>query len=376
MKKRLAILVLAGAMAATSLTGCSSLNEKDVVATVDGDEITADVANFYARYTQAQYESYMGQYMGDDMWSSEAEEGKTYQDSVKDSIIESLENMYLLEDHMEEYGISLSDEEKQAIEDAAAEFDEANSKEDKKKVSGSQDTVERVLTLITVQNKVADAIMDTADTEVSDEEAAQKKMQYVAFSFTTTDEEGNSVDITDAEKEALKAEAEDFANAAKGADDFATYAAENGEEVVDATFDAESTSYDSALIAAADALEEGEFTDVVEGTDGYYVAKVISLFDEEATEEKKDEIISQRQNDKYTEIIDGWREEAEITVDEKVWAKIDFDELSVTIKQKAADVEETTEETPEDTTEDTTEDTADDAAAEEDTESTDDAAEE
>lgn len=78
------------------------------------------------------------------------------------------------------------------------------------------------------------------------------------------------------------------------------------------------------MIEAADALEEGGVTGLVEGTDGYYVAKVTSLFDEEATSQKKEEIISQRQSEKYNEVLDGWREDAEITVDEKVWAKIDL----------------------------------------------------
>ena len=62
--------------------------------------------------------------------------------------------------------------------------------------------------------------MAGVDTEVSDEEAAQKKMQYVTFSFTTTDEEGNSSEMTDEEKAELKTQAEEFAAGAAGASDF------------------------------------------------------------------------------------------------------------------------------------------------------------
>ena len=42
------------------------------------------------------------------------------------------------------------------------------------------------------------------DEEVSDEEAAQKSMQYVYFPFTTTDDSGNSTEMTDEEKEDLR----------------------------------------------------------------------------------------------------------------------------------------------------------------------------
>lgn len=337
MKKRAVILLLAGLLAAGSLTGCGSLEDSDVVATVNDTDITAGVANFLARYTQAQYETYYAGYMGDDMWSGEGEDGETYQDTVKDSILESLENMYLMEQHMDEYEVSLSDEEKNAIKEAASEFDSGNGLSEKEKVSGSTDNVERVLELLTIQKKVQDAIEAGADTEVSDEEAAQKSMQYVVFPFTSTDEEGNSVDLTDEEKAELKTTAESFAAGAAGAADFAAYAAQQGQTSQDATFDGETTTLPTQLVEAADALGEGETTGLVEGDNGYYVARVTSLLDREATDAKKQEIVSQRQQELLDDTIDGWREDADIEVHEKVWDKVDFTTLTVTMKQDEAD---------------------------------------
>ena len=337
MKKRAVVLLLAGLLAAGSLTGCGSLEDSDVVATVNDTDITAGVANFYARYTQAQYETYYAGYMGDDMWSGEGEEGETYQDTVKDSILESLENMYLMEEHMDEYEVSLSDEEKNSIKEAASQFDESNGLAEKEKVSGTTDTVERILELLTIQKKVQDAIEAGADTEVSDEEAAQKSMQYVVFPFSTTDEEGNSVDLTDEEKEALRTTEESFAAGAAGAADFAAYATEQGQTSQDATFDGETSTLPAQLVEAADALDEGGTTGLVEGDNGYYVARVTSLLDREATDARKQEIISERQQDLLNETLDGWREDADIEVHERVWDKIDFTTLTVTMKQEEAE---------------------------------------
>ena len=336
MKRRLAVLALAGAMAVTSLTGCAGgLSDKDVVATVDGDEITADVANFYARFTQAQYETYYAGYLGEDMWSSEAEEGKTYEESVKDTVLEDLENMYLLEDHMEEFEVEITEEDETSIKNAVAGFNEANGLDEKEKVSGSEKAVERLLTLFTIQAKMENAIKATADLEVSDEEAAQKKMQYVLFPFTTTDEEGNSVELTDDEKAELKKTAEAFATGAKTAADFASYATEQGQEAKDASFDGEETvTIPEELAKAADALEEGAITDVVESDNGYYVAKLVSLFDKDATETEKENIRSQRKQEKLDETLEKWRKDAKIEVNEKVWKKVDFNELSVTMKME------------------------------------------
>lgn len=317
----------------TALTGCGKLEDTDVVATVAGDDITADVANFYARYTQAQYETYYAGYMGEDMWSGEAAEGKSYEESVKEGILETLENLYVMEDHMKDFEVEVTEEDTAAVKKAAGAFDEANGLAEKEKVSGGKETVERVLTLMTVQQKMQNAIAATADMEVSDEEAAQKKMQYVQFPFTKTDEEENTVDLTDDEKAALKSEAEEFVKGAKEAADFGAYVKEKGKEATDAAFDAKSTNVPTEVVKAADALGENEVTDLVETANGYYVAKVVSLFDKEATDSKKETIVAERKQAKVEETLKGWRKDADIEVDKKVWKKIDFNKLSVTIKQ-------------------------------------------
>ena len=73
--KRTAAIGLAGVLTMSMLTGCGSIDNEDVVATVGTDKITAGMANFYARMQQAQYETYYAGMMGttgDAMWSQEA----------------------------------------------------------------------------------------------------------------------------------------------------------------------------------------------------------------------------------------------------------------------------------------------------------------
>lgn len=338
MRKRFMVLALAGLMAVSTFTGCGKIKDDEVVATVDGEDIPAGLANFYARMTQAQYETWYAGYMGDNMWSGEAEEGKSYEETVKGQIMEDLQNMYLLEDHMKDYDITVSEQEEASIKEAAGAFDEANGLEEKGKVSASIENVERLLTLMTIRQRVGDAIRETADMEVSDEEAAQKAMKYVTFSFNKTDEDGNSTALTDEEKEELKKEAEDFVKGAKDKEDFAAYASEKEYEAKDATFDAEETlTIPAELAEAADKLKEGEVTGVVESANGLYVAKVTSLFDKDATEKEKENIIAERKQEKYNEVIEGWRKDADISVVEGVWKKVDFNELSVTMYMDDSD---------------------------------------
>lgn len=332
MKKRLFALALAGVLAAATLTGCGSLKGDETVATVDDTKIDADLANFFARYTQATYETYYSAYLGEDMWNSDASDGETYEESVKSSVLKSLEDMILLEKHMEDYDVSITDEDKAMIKETTQQFLNDNSLDDKNLVSGNEKTVNRALTLMAVQQKMRTAIQAGADTEVSDEEAAQKSMDYVFISYQTKDESGNSKDVSDDEKAQLKSQAEAIASGLKEGGDLNALAEEQGATVQTLTFDKDTTSPDEDLIKAADALGEGESTDVIETEKGCYVAKVTSLLDRTATDSKKSQIVQERQTKLYDDTVKKWRKKADIKVHKGVWEKVSFQKVSVKMK--------------------------------------------
>lgn len=332
MKKRLFALALAGVLAAATLTGCGSLKGDETVATVDDTKIDADLANFFARYTQATYETYYSAYMGEDMWNSDASDGETYEESVKSSVLKSLEDMILLEKHMKDYDVSITDEDKAMIKETTQQFLDDNSLDDKNLVSGNEKTVNRALTLMAVQQKMRTAIQAGTDTEVSDEEAAQKSMDYVFISYQTKDDSGNSNDVSDDEKAQLKSQAEAIASGLKEGGDLNTLAEEQGATVQTLTFDKDTTSPEEDLIKAADALGEGESTDVIETEKGCYVAKVTSLLDRTATDSKKSQIVQERRTKLYDDTLKKWRKKADIKVHKDVWKKVSFQKVSVKMK--------------------------------------------
>lgn len=335
-RKKAVLLTAAGALAAMAVTGCSgSINTDAVVATVGEDDITLGVANFYARMTQGQYETYYAGMMGttgEAMWTQEAGEGQNYEESVKDSLMENLENMYLISQHAADYEVSLTKEEEDAISEAAAQFDEDNTDEAKEIVSGYRKDIEEFLRLATIQTKMDSKMREGVDENVSDEEAAQKAMKYVFFSYTTTDDSGNSTELTDDEKADLKTNAQTLADRVNAGEDISTVAEELGQTAYDLTFDSESTSPNEDLIAAADALKtEGAVTDVIETDDGLYVGQLTSLLDRDATDQKKESIIEERKQDQYDSLLEQWKDDTDIEVDEKVWNKVDFEDTGVTI---------------------------------------------
>ena len=332
--KKIISLLLAAAMGISVLAGCgNTIDEKKAGATLDGEEISLGFMNFMARYQQAVYDGQFSGMFGTDMWSQDLfGEGTDMETSVKKNVADNIETLYLLEDHMKDYNVEITEEELAKMEEAARQFLEDNSEKAMKQMGATQEYVKEMLRLNTIQTKLRKAIDAEVDTEVSDEEAAQKTISYVKVNNkSTTDEEGNSRDYTEEEKENLKKEVETFA--ASAGEDFKAAAEKAGYTVSESSYGADDESLEKVLTEAADKLKEGELTGVITGEEAFYVARMDSTFDEEATEKKKDEIVTERKNDHYKEVCDKYKEAAKFELNEKEWAKVKFDDL-FTMKQE------------------------------------------
>lgn len=372
MKKAVA-LAAATIIGMTTLAGCA-VKDNEVIFTVGDTSVTADMVKFYANYMQPQYEdyalymiAYQYQMYGLDMdapeeldWDAQVAEDVTYAEDFKENyVLAMLQDFYLAKLHMAEYNVELTEEELAEIETAAKTFQEANADETKETISAKKELVTQFLQLRTIYEKVYNAILDTVDRNVADEDAAQKRLRYVSFATTKTNEDGTTAEMSKDEIAAVKAEAEAFLTAAKANGNLEAYAKEVEATSEKLTFDKESTDISKDAIAKADALQENEFAELIETESAYYVIQLESLFDEEATKTEKDSIISERESDKLKEVFDAWEEDSKVVVNEKAWKRLDVVSLKVT--QKAAEAEKkeddkttdttTTDETKEDTTE-------------------------
>lgn len=334
--KKLTAVLLAGVILGTvALGGCGTINQDAVAATLNDDtEISMGYANFVARYQQASYDSFFVSYYGEGYWTNESyanEDGETMEDTTKEGIMETIELDYLLEAHMADYGVEITEEEQEAITKAAEQFISDNSKEAIKEMGAAQEYVEKFLYYSTVREKMTEAIKAEADTNVSDEEAAQRTFSYMKIDLKNyTDEDGNTQEYTDEEVEEVKQTAQ--AAAAAAVSDFDAASETYSYDIKTYSYGSDEKSEEEggfcdAVIAAADGMKEGDVSGLLEGTDCYYIIRLDSEFDQEATDKKKDSIISERQNDHYTEVTDGYVEEADFEINEKEWAKVKFDNV-------------------------------------------------
>lgn len=416
--------ILAAGVCATMtmglLTGCSSSTGKTVAKMGDA-EITLGEAEFMLRYNQAKTQGYLGALFGEgsnvfqqDLTGS----GQAYGVTMKESVMNDLKDMILMEQHMSDYNVELTDEEKAAIEETAKEFLAENSKDVLKALAATEETVTRVLTLYTIQSKMQTAIEADVDTEVSDDEAAQKSIQYVYFTIpeteseaedTTEAESGSEEDTTEAVTDAAEesgetvaeTESETVSETETAAEETSEAVSENGTEdaseavsendteeateaeteesaekketretaqsvidavlggetledavkavdenksVTDYSYGADEETLNENLKNVADTLSDGEIAaEPVEGENGFYVVQMVSTFDREATDQKKEEIINDRKQELLNSVLEGWATDS-FDIDEKVWDTVTFDDI-ITLKSTEAETEEGTDDT-------------------------------
>jgi len=358
--KRFAIAGICVCMTASTLTGCG-VKEDSVVATVDGDEISYALANFVIRYNQAQYEqfytaygAYMGLQSGTNVWNQSVDGQNTLGENLKESVLESLKDMYLLEDHMGEYDLTITAEEKKKIEETADAFLAENTPETLEAMSATKENVSRMLELSTIYAKMRSAIYDTVDTEVSDEEAAQRGITTVFFSAEDT-ADATAADASDSDAE--EATAGTAKNEAKEKAQNVLDEIKKGKELDDVlekvddtvtseyvTYGEDDTMLDEEIKAAADALtKEGETAEnLVEAENGYYVVQLIKTLDRDATDMRKEEIISERKTEAFESTVEEWKEAADITVKQKTLNKIKFvDSISMTYTEETTPADAT-----------------------------------
>lgn len=343
--KRLSALALAGVITAgMALTGCGSLDTEATVATVNGIPISLGLANFAAQFTAVDYDTYYMSYFGQDMWSSDPSgNGETMTDSVKNNILDTLEEYYLLEQHMADYGVVLTDEELEEARAAAAQFIADNTDEALKAMSASEDDVTEFLRLNLLQSKMNKAIIADVDTNVPDEDCAQKTFSYVRVSKTASaSSDADSEDAEEKTDEQKAAEAKEKAQkildaALAGSQEDPLQAAADDNDAnkstcaygsADLNEDDNSTYLELEVLQAAEKLGEGEFAKSLIETDKYYyVIRMDSLFDQDATDRKRASIISDREEELYDKTVDGYKEAADWTINDKVWEPVNFDTI-------------------------------------------------
>ena len=212
--KRLAAAAMGLVLAIGTMTGCGNSggkgevtqNGNETLFTYDGVDVPLKKAWIYGKMTAAQYEASYSSYFGDNFWTMDMgtdDEGnaQTFEDYAKEQIIARIKQIIVLNNHAEEAGASLSeDEEKQCEEYAEAFAKDESGAEILAECGADKDDMTEIYEENALAAKVQEYMVKDTDTNVSDDEARETTISRVVFATTTTDDEGNTVDMSDEEK--------------------------------------------------------------------------------------------------------------------------------------------------------------------------------
>ena len=371
------MILLAGTLlGTTALSGCD-IDPDAVVMTVDDAEVSLGFANFVVKYNQAELDYYYTYYFGEDVWSQESYtvDGETMGQVQKDEAIDQIQTWYLLEAVKDDYDVSVSDEEMEEITAAAEEFMSANEEEGLDQMGATQEYVEQMLYFYLLETKMEYAIGEEAEITVTDEDAAMRTFTYITFTVTDDEEDEESEEDTEDTEE----EEDEDVLTLEQVEAYAEMAQEDFDSVYEIMEDsdygyvgsysyaADESDIEDVVVEAADALSEGEISELVEGESSYYLLRLDSEYDEEASEEYKEELIQEQKDDYYAEVVADLEDSASISLKRLQWRKVVLRDIFDVVSGDDEDTEDT-----EDTTEDTegTEDT-EDTSEEDDTSQTD-----
>lgn len=360
--KKAAVTVLVCVTAAGMMTGCGNkkLDGTKTAVTVNKQEIPLGVVSLAARMQQAQAEAMYKMYLGggDDMsiWSTKMgdDSDETYGENAVTTTVESIEKMCLEKERASEYDVEITDDEQKALEEAAKNFIAANSEETIAELAVDEDMVKTFLELQTYDVKMKEAIEATADIKLD-----EKEYQQMAFSYASVRVSGDN--LTDDDIKTNKENIQKFFDKVKEdpTADFSTLGDEISTDMTATsgtcpTYEegddsaANGDAYPDDVRNALRKLEEGELNSEIIKTDSiWYVVRLDSKDDENATDSKKESLTSTKKDDFYNDTTDGWVKKADIKEESKLIKKIKItDNHSFTIQTPTPTPDPNVTETP------------------------------
>lgn len=360
--KKAAVTALVCVTAAGMMTGCGNkkLDGTKTAVTVNKQEIPLGVVSLAARMQQAQAEAMYKMYLGggDDMsiWSTKMgdDSDETYGENAVTTTVESIEKMCLEKEHASEYDVEITDDEQKALEEAAKNFIAANSEETIAELAVDEDMVKTFLELETYDVKMKEAIEATADIKLD-----EKEYQQMAFSYASVSVSGDN--LTDDDIKTNKENIQKFFDKVKEdpTADFSTLGDEISTDMTATsgtcpTYEegddsaANGDAYPDDVRNALRKLEEGELNSEIIKTDSiWYVVRLDSKDDENATDSKKESLTSTKKDDFYNDTTDGWVKKADIKEEPKLIKKIKItDNHSFTIQTPTPTPDPDVTETP------------------------------
>ncbi len=328
-----AALVVSGVMA---LSGCSKAgggtsesydgkeNDYDntAVATVDGVDVKLSDFNFAYYTTAGYYSAYTG---GGEGWEDQEMGGQKLGDYVRDSSLDEMKQLVMAEIKAPEYGVKVDNDSIKTAEDQKKDVIENNfgGEDGYNEYLDSYFTSDAAVTRYLIRANLINDLLakmseEGGECEVTTDELEYNDDKYLKVKHvlikTGTDNDGNQIDEAEALSKAN--EVIEKLNAGEDMDVLIEqYGEDPGMESQDYYVFTEGEMVDEFYQASKD-MEIGSWSqEPVKSSYGYHIIQRYALDPE--NDDKVNELKTQKAQEKFMTILEGWVDEADITVDDK-----------------------------------------------------------
>lgn len=325
-KKKWMALGLSMMIFAGTLTGCGSDTQFVFTTGLSGNQVfkigtTSCTMPELMIYVTTFYNQYAETY-GEEMWQYDFG-GISLEEHVKEIVLSKMAQIKIMNLMAKEYEIALTNEEEERIETAANCYYEKLSDTLKKQEDITFEVVKNVYREYTLANKVYSSITETADMEISDDEARAVTVQTIYFKNWKL-KSGERVPLEEQELAAIWAKGQEALQQIGSGEKFENVSAAYSEEkqLVQsyARGDVE-PEFEEILFS----LDEGECSGLIETEDGIYIVKCVSTIDYEATQANKLVLAEKRKKEAFSKAYNEIAAGTHSQFRDKLWESMTLD---------------------------------------------------
>jgi len=338
--KRWIALMVVMIMTAAMAAGCTGSPKKTsdgdkTLFSYDGTDVSLKEAWIYCKMIANQYQQSYSMYFGENFWTMsmyQDKDGKpmTIEEYVKQQAVSQIKQIIVLDKKAADYKLSLSKKEKKECEKYAKAFAEDETASAVLKECGAtKEDIQKIYEDNLLAGKVRDKMIESTDTNVSDDEARETRIYRIVYGTTTTDDKGETKPMDDKGKAEMKAKADAAWKEISGGKSIEDVAKEQEYTETDETFAAGESEEGEAFEKQLAGMKDGDMVQgVQECENGYVIAKLVAYTDKEATESNRQSIIQERQQKTFSDTYTEWTKDLEkdwdykTSVDQELWAQL------------------------------------------------------
>lgn len=250
------------------------------------------------------YQNLYADMYGVDLWKHKFQENE-FETYVKDITVSQLAQILAMDFLAEEKNISLNEEEKSKIKEAAKAYYDSLNDTEKQYMHVSEGDIEKLYSRYGLANKLYTQLTGDVNAEISDDDA---RVMEAAQIYVTDENKANEIE-----------------NQLKNGADFMSLAGTYNEAAeIEVAFGRNDVPKEVEEIIFS--LENEQVSEKIATENGWYFIKCINNYNQELTDANKSVILEQRRKEAFDDVYSEFLEELPSEFNEEVWKEVKIEE--------------------------------------------------